>query len=110
MTASLSPVVKYHGLARRYLVPSGFLMRPLLNGGTLGGPGRSTLKASYSPQRGVKVGIGMCAGSFLGTVLLHGVPSTREAWFDAFARVGLIVVLCTLLELVRWHLAESSPE
>jgi hypothetical protein len=33
-------VVKYHGLARRYLMPSGFLMRPLLNGGTLGG--RST--------------------------------------------------------------------
>jgi hypothetical protein len=31
-----SPVVKYHGLARRYLMPLGFLMRPLLNGGTLG--------------------------------------------------------------------------
>ena len=36
-TASLSPVVKYHGLARRHLQPLGFLMRPLLNGGTLGG-------------------------------------------------------------------------
>src|SRR5258706_10081108 len=34
--APLSPVVMYHGLARRYLSPSGFLMRPLLNGGTLG--------------------------------------------------------------------------
>jgi hypothetical protein len=31
-------VVKYHGLARRYLTAPGFLMRPLLNGGTLGGP------------------------------------------------------------------------
>jgi len=39
--AALSPVVKYHGLARRWLVPPRFLMRPLLNGGTLGG--RSTV-------------------------------------------------------------------
>jgi len=39
ITASLSPVVKYHGLARRYLMPPRFLMRPLLNGGTLGGLG-----------------------------------------------------------------------
>jgi hypothetical protein len=38
--ASLSPVVKYHGLARRYLLPLGFLMRPQLNGGTLGRPQR----------------------------------------------------------------------
>jgi hypothetical protein len=30
-------VVKYHGLARRYLTPPRFLMRPLLNGGTLAG-------------------------------------------------------------------------
>jgi hypothetical protein len=29
-------VVKYHGLARRYLIPSPLLMRPLLNGGMLG--------------------------------------------------------------------------
>ena len=35
-TASLSPVVMYHGLARRYPQRLGFLMRPLLNGGTLG--------------------------------------------------------------------------
>ena len=27
-------MVKYHGLARRHLMPSGFLVRPLLNGGT----------------------------------------------------------------------------
>ena len=33
--ASFSPVVKYHGLARRYLLRPDFLMRPLLNGGTL---------------------------------------------------------------------------
>jgi len=36
VTASLSPVVKYHGLACRYLQPPVLLMRPLLNGGTLG--------------------------------------------------------------------------
>ena len=29
----------YHGLARRYLRRRGFLMRPLLNGGTLAGLG-----------------------------------------------------------------------
>ena len=31
-------MVKYHGLARRFLTARGFLMRPLLNGGTLAGP------------------------------------------------------------------------
>src|SRR4051794_1696850 len=31
------PWLKYHALARCYLMPSGFLMRRLLNGGTLGG-------------------------------------------------------------------------
>jgi hypothetical protein len=36
-TASSSPVVKYHGLAHRHLQALGFLMRPQLNGGTLGG-------------------------------------------------------------------------
>jgi hypothetical protein len=34
---SRSPVVTYHGLARRHLLPRRLLMRPLLNGGTLGG-------------------------------------------------------------------------
>ncbi len=34
--SSLSPVVTYHGLAWRHLLPLRFLMRPLLNGGTLG--------------------------------------------------------------------------
>lgn len=36
--AALSPRVRYHGLAPRYLTPPRFLMRPLVNGGTLGGP------------------------------------------------------------------------
>jgi hypothetical protein len=38
-TGSALPLtlVKYHGLDRRYLMASGFLMRPLLNSGTLGG-------------------------------------------------------------------------
>ena len=35
--AHLSPVVKYHGLARRHPPPHGFLMRPQLNADTLGG-------------------------------------------------------------------------
>jgi hypothetical protein len=37
ITASLSPVVKYHGLASRHVTRPRFLMRPQLNGGTLGG-------------------------------------------------------------------------
>jgi len=41
-------VVKYHGLARRYLTGRGFLMRPLLNGGTLGG--RSVMGTSDTIQ------------------------------------------------------------
>lgn len=32
----LSPVVDYHGLGRRHLLPHRLLMRPQLNGGTLG--------------------------------------------------------------------------
>lgn len=35
IAASLSPVLKYHGLAWHYLSPPRFLMRPQLNGGTL---------------------------------------------------------------------------
>jgi hypothetical protein len=34
--ASLSPVVEYHGLGHRHLKRRGLLMRPQLNGGTLG--------------------------------------------------------------------------
>jgi hypothetical protein len=37
-TSCLSPVVKYHGLARRQLRARGFLMRPQRNGGTLARP------------------------------------------------------------------------
>jgi hypothetical protein len=38
----------YHGLARRHLTPPRFLMRPLLNGGTLGGRRMTQLEA-YEP-------------------------------------------------------------
>jgi len=34
--SGLSPVVMYHGLARRFLSARGFLMLPQLNSGTLG--------------------------------------------------------------------------
>jgi hypothetical protein len=39
VTRSVLPLARgeYHGLARRDLTPPRFLMRPLLNGGTLGG-------------------------------------------------------------------------
>jgi hypothetical protein len=47
-TSCPSPVVMYHGLACRYLIAPRFLMRPLLNGGTLGRPRseRNTLASS----------------------------------------------------------------
>ena len=51
-TASLSPVVTYHGLARRYLMPSRFLMRPQLNAGTLGGRN----SREHSSRAGVEAG------------------------------------------------------
>jgi len=41
-------VVKYHGLARRYLTPPRFLMRPLLNGGTLIWNDGSSSKGGFS--------------------------------------------------------------
>jgi hypothetical protein len=37
INASLAPVVKYRGLAHHHLHPAVFLMRPLLDGATLGG-------------------------------------------------------------------------
>jgi hypothetical protein len=42
-------VVKYHGLARRHLTAPRFLMRPLLNGGTLGG--RSSVSVPSFPDQ-----------------------------------------------------------
>jgi hypothetical protein len=52
ITASLSPVVKYHGLARRYVAPPVLLMRPLLNGATLGGQLPHAGAASLSTSQG----------------------------------------------------------
>jgi hypothetical protein len=52
VTAYLSPVVKYHGLARRHLLPPRFLMRPLLNGGTLGGRAWFSLVQKQCDSRG----------------------------------------------------------
>jgi hypothetical protein len=46
--SSLSPVVDYHGLAHRYLQPPRFLMRPLLNGGTLIWNDGSSSKGGFS--------------------------------------------------------------
>jgi hypothetical protein len=50
----------------------------------------------------------MCVGSLIGTIILHGVPSTREAWFEAFARLGLIMLLCALFELIEWRLSKRA--
>jgi hypothetical protein len=48
ITTAFSPVVKYHGLARRYPSRRGFLMRPLLNGGTLIWNDGSSSKGGFS--------------------------------------------------------------
>src|SRR5687768_6819027 len=45
---NLSPVVIYHGLARRYLLPPGFVMRPQLKGGTLIWNDGSSSKGGFS--------------------------------------------------------------
>jgi hypothetical protein len=64
-TASLSPVVKYHGLARRYLAPPRFLMRPLLNGGTLGGRQAMTGRRFKRVVAIVLVGAAALYGAYL---------------------------------------------
>ena len=66
------------------------------------------MEPTYSPKRGLKVTAGMCLGSLIGTIVLHGVRSTRVAWFDALARVGLIIVLCALFELVKWRVSKRA--
>lgn len=47
-TILISPVVKDHGLGGRYLECRDFLMRPLLNGATLGGQAEETVPQGRS--------------------------------------------------------------
>ena len=56
----------YHGLVRRYLMPPRFLMRPMLNGGTLGGPGEMPQPCMHAltPERlqgSVERSVRLCA-------------------------------------------------
>jgi len=46
--AWFEPVVKYHGLVFSYQLAPGFLMRPLLNGGTLIWNDGSSSKGGFS--------------------------------------------------------------
>jgi hypothetical protein len=94
-TVQLSPVVKYHGLARRHVVTSRFLMRPLLNGGTLGGPA-VTAARRISP-RAVAFTIAAALIIVLSVAtLLAGIaatfvscsPGTDMGDANAFIRVG----------------------
>ncbi len=55
-------MVKYHGLARRYLTAPGFLMRPQLNSGTLGGRGNKHLRGPGA-WRGRDLSSGLSASS-----------------------------------------------
>jgi hypothetical protein len=89
-TASLSPVVKYHGLARRYLTARGFLMRPLLNGGTLGGrgPGRSAGRR-VKRQHKIVLGLGLGLVTIYVGLNLFGDART-EADASAQRFIGLL--------------------
>jgi hypothetical protein len=87
----LSPVVKYHGLARRYLMPSGFLMRPLLNGGTLGGrthdvqgrPPRISTELSMTLQDLLLlVVVSATVGGLWGRIALRQSPFFESGWAD----------------------------
>jgi hypothetical protein len=77
-------VVKYHGLARRYLWPSVLLMRPLLNGGTLGG--RSIVSIPSFPDQ-VRL-----LETFLGRALPDRV---RELFRAGCATAGQLLPLAT---------------
>jgi hypothetical protein len=99
-------VVKYHGLARRHLTPLGFLMRPPLNAGTLGGRGcdRSDFMTKPSApigetgtpsgphatgdrRRGSK--IDMLLFVILGIVLLPAVVLNALLWLGHFLGLGV---------------------
>jgi hypothetical protein len=85
ITAALSPVVKYHGLARRYLTPPHFLMRPLLNGGTLGGRRMLTVDDLIAAFRSAAI----AKGDFAGTASLdHKFHNQMSSALRQLRRLG----------------------
>jgi hypothetical protein len=90
----------YHGLAHRYPMLLGFLMRPLLSGGTLGGPA-VTAAAQRSPRAVAftiaaalitMVSVATLLAGFAAT-LFSCSPGTDMGDANAFIRVGPPAVL-----------------
>lgn len=63
----------YHGLARRHLTPLRFLMQPLLNGGTLGGP-------RLMPQQVVPVAATFLERLLFDTPAVEAVATLSSMW------------------------------
>jgi hypothetical protein len=89
-------VVKYHGLVRRYRLRPRFLMRPLLNGGTLGGrdrtePVASLFEVAFTEPRAGWIGLRVTAeGVLFDDSFSHIYPSLEQlcgALCDAIAGV-----------------------
>jgi hypothetical protein len=74
----------YHGLARRYLTPPRFLMRPLLNGGTLGG--RRSCSMSLLPHRTLELRSGLSTTEAV-DALANVVEAPRVVRFMPSARL-----------------------
>ena len=52
--------------------------------------------------------VGMSLGTLLATTLMHGFPSSREAWSDFGARVLIIVLVAGVFELIRWRFRRNA--
>jgi hypothetical protein len=86
-------VLKYHGLARRYLMPHRLLVRPLLNGGTLGRArlaaasyieGRATGPEAFMTGQMLKVSVASRRRTVAAGVLGAAIAATLlvSAWLE----------------------------
>ena len=94
MSASLSPVLRSYGLARRYLPPPGLLMRPQLNSDTLSGRGNHPMSDRPSRTWRHFALIFFVATPFLVAfrMLWRGLPQGPTAWLDNFEHALLFTV------------------
>lgn len=69
-----------------------------------------TQSADTSPRKWPWVFIvGMSLGTLLGTAVMHGLPSSWEAWSEILLRVFIIVLVTGLVELIRRRLRKEAP-
>ena len=99
--------MKYHGLARRYLLPPRFLMRPLLNGGMLIWNDGSSSKGGFSSFSGsfvaliVEIEVSESAGE------VGGLSTVDHADIRGSAEAAFMVIIRR--ELPRTGLADLAP-